>query len=134
MSPVAKLMAAFIIIPFIELFLLLRVGEWIGGWRTFALVIATGIAGAALARREGFAAMMRLRQCIALGEPPTEALLDAILIFMAGVVLITPGFLTDLTGIALLLPAPRRAVNGWIRRYLSRLTITTHRWPRDPKP
>ena len=98
-----KLFLAFTLIPVIELTLLIKIGTAIGVFNTLLLVIVTGFSGAYLARAQGFQTMLRVRERLNRGEMPAEDLIDAVIIFAAGVVLLTPGLLTDITGLLLLL-------------------------------
>ena len=80
------------------------------------IVIVTAIAGAHLARTQGLQTMLRVRARLNAGEMPTDDLIDALIIFLAGVVLLTPGFITDAFGILLLIPATRDAFKRWLRQ------------------
>jgi UPF0716 protein FxsA len=111
-----KLFIAFTLVPVIEIYLLIKVGAQIGALNTVLLVIATGFAGAYLARMQGLHTMYRVRASLDQGVTPTEELLDAMLIFAAGMVLLTPGFVTDALGLLLLIPETRR----WFKDYLKR--------------
>lgn len=111
-----KLFLAFTMVPAIEIFLFIRLGGAIGLFNTFLVVILTGIIGAGLARWQGAETMFRIRQSLARGETPAEEMIDAALIFVAGMVLLTPGFLTDTIGILLLWPLTRRHFKIFIRR------------------
>ena len=111
-----KLFLAFTMIPAIEIFLFIRLGGAIGLFNTFLVVILTGIIGAGLARWQGAETMFRIRQSLARGETPAKEMIDAALIFVAGMVLLTPGFLTDTMGILLLWPLTRRHFKIFIRR------------------
>jgi UPF0716 protein FxsA len=111
-----KLFIAFTLVPVIEIYLLIKVGSQIGALNTVLLVIATGFAGAYLARMQGLHTMYRVRASLDQGVTPTEELLDAMLIFAAGMVLLTPGFVTDALGLLLLIPETRR----WFKDYLKR--------------
>jgi len=110
----------FVAVPLIELALLLKIGSWLGAGQTFALVIITGIVGAALAKWQGLRTAMRVRSEIARGVLPATAMIDGLLIFVAGVLLITPGVLTDAFGLALLIPPARagirRAAANWFKK------------------
>ena len=110
-----KLLLAFTLIPVIELYLLIKVGALLGPFHTVLLVIATGLAGAYLARMQGLQTMFRVRVSLQQGIMPAEELLDALLIFVAGVVLITPGLLTDAAGLLLLLPPVRSFLKQWLK-------------------
>lgn len=115
-----RLIALFIFLPLVELALLVQIGQWIGVLWTVALVAATGVLGAALARRQGARAWLAIQEELRQGRMPAGALLDGLLILMGGIVLLTPGVLTDLLGFALLAPPTRRAFKGWLRRRLDR--------------
>ncbi len=127
-----RLLLAFTIIPVAELWLLIKVGSHIGALTTIAIVILTGIAGAHLARMEGLNTMMRVQQSLNEGIVPAEELMDAFIILAAGVVLLTPGFITDIAGLLLLIPFTRNAFKRWLRRRFDDWTrkgrITIHRF------
>ena len=111
----AKLFLVFVLVPLFELYLLIKVGSHLGALNTLIVVILTGIVGASLARIQGMRTMIRVRNSLNRGELPTEELLDALLIFMAGLLLLTPGFITDFVGMALLVPSIRSWFKGWLR-------------------
>lgn len=111
-----KLFLAFTIIPFIEIYLLIKIGSYLGAFNTVVIVILTAILGALLARYQGFQTMLRVRESLERGEMPAEDLLDALLILLAGIVLLTPGFLTDLAGLMILIPATRFRFKRWLRK------------------
>jgi UPF0716 protein FxsA len=111
-----KLFLAFTLIPVIELYLLIKLGATIGPLYTLLLVIITGAVGAYLARLQGLEAMLRVKSRLQQGEPPAEEMLDALIIFIAGIVLLTPGLLTDISGLLLLLPATRLRFKIWLRQ------------------
>ena len=111
-----KLFLAFTLVPFIEIYLLIKIGGQIGAFNTILIVILTGLLGASLARLEGMKTMTKVRDSLNRGDLPAEEMLDAMLIFVAGVVLLTPGFITDLTGLALLVPKARYWFKRWLRK------------------
>ncbi len=111
-----KLFLAFTLVPALEIFLFVRLGGAIGLFNTFLVVILTGIVGAGLARWQGAETMFRIRQSINQGVTPAEDMIDAALIFVAGMVLLTPGFLTDTMGILLLWPLSRKHFKIFLRR------------------
>ena len=111
-----KLFLAFTLIPVIEIYLLIKVGNQIGAAKTILIVIATGFSGAYLARIQGLQTMLKVRLNMQAGQLPTEELLDAALIFIAGVVLLTPGFLTDAAGLFLLIPETRYYAKRYIKK------------------
>ena len=127
-----KLFLAFTIIPFLELYLLIKAGGYLGALHTVLLVILTGFFGAMLARFQGLQTMLRVKESLGKGEIPAEDMLDALLIFLAGVVLLTPGFLTDLLGLLILIPSTRHIFKKWLRYKFdtwvnsNRLNITFH--------
>lgn len=113
--PISWIFLIFVGVPLAEFWLLFKVGSlYLGFWGTVASIIATGVLGGALARREGLRVLENARRLAQQGQLPTEAMLDGLLILLAGGVLLTPGFLTDAFGFLLLLP-PFRA---WLRPLL----------------
>ena len=111
-----RLFLLFAVIPVAEIYVLVSVGGAIGVLPTIALVLLTALAGAHLARMQGLAVMMRIRENLAQGFMPAEELLDGLLIFLAGMTLLTPGFLTDIMGLLILLPATRNIFKRWLRK------------------
>jgi UPF0716 protein FxsA len=111
-----KLFLAFTLVPFFELYLLIKIGYYLGAFNTIIVVIVTGILGAYLAKLQGIRTMMRVRESMNRGELPAEEMLDALLIFVAGIVLLTPGFITDLAGFAILIPNTRILFKQWLRK------------------
>lgn len=107
-----KLFLAFTLIPVLEIYLLIKIGHYLGAFDTVVVVIVTALLGASLARHEGIRTMVRVRESVNRGELPAEEMLDAVLIFIAGMVLLTPGFITDLAGIVILIPNAR----SWLKR------------------
>ena len=111
-----KLFLAFTAIPFIEIYLLIKIGGYVGAFSTVMIVVLTGFLGALLARFQGIQTMLKVRESLSRGEMPAEELLDALLILLAGIVLLTPGFLTDLAGLIILIPETRVVVKRWLRK------------------
>ena len=111
-----KLFLAFTLIPVLELYLLIKIGTVMGALNTLILVILTGFAGAYLARMQGLQTMLRVRSQIQQGVMPAEDLIDAVIIFAAGIVLLTPGLLTDIAGLLLLYPTSRFYFKRWLRK------------------
>lgn len=137
-----RLALAFALVPLAEIYLLVKAGRAIGAWPTVAVVLATGLAGAWLARRQGLSTLARIRESMAQGAPPTGELADAALILAAGVLLLTPGFLTDAAGLVLLLPPARASIKAWaLRRFqdaaaAGRIHVVRHHaaWGPGPSP
>jgi UPF0716 protein FxsA len=115
MKLLGRLVALFVIVPLVELALLIRIGQWIGLLPTVALVVITGVVGAALARREGLRTFFSMKADLRGGRFPVGRILDGVLILVAGGLLLTPGILTDILGFALLVPGSR----GWFKRLAS---------------
>jgi UPF0716 protein FxsA len=96
-----------IVVPAIEIWGIIKASQWIGGWQTFLLIIGTGGVGAFLAKREGLKVWNLARIRMSQGEIPGDAILDGLSIFAGGLLLLTPGFLTDTVGFLLVLPVSR---------------------------
>ena len=118
-----KLFLCFTLIPVIELYLLIKVGTIIGGFNTILLVILTGFLGAWLARIEGMNTMMKLKMNLQQGLMPAEELIDAVIIFGAGLVLITPGLITDVCGLLLLWPLTRNKFKQFLRKKFDEMQL-----------
>lgn len=110
------LFAAFLVVPIAELAVLIQVGQAIGVADTIVLLIVVSAVGAWLVKRAGISVMLRMRQQMEAGRVPGKELIDAFLILFAGVLMLTPGFLTDCLAILLLIPPVRAAVRGVLRR------------------
>ncbi|RQD61866.1 MAG: FxsA family protein [Desulfonatronovibrio sp. MSAO_Bac4] len=114
----AKIFAAFVIIPVLEIYIIIKIGSYIGaGWTVF-LVIGTAFLGALLAKMQGAQTMFKMRENMQRGIPPTNDILDAFLIFAAGLVFLTPGFLTDIMGVLVLFPPTRQPIKFWLIKKL----------------
>ena len=118
-----KLFLCFTLIPVVELYLLIKVGTVLGGINTILLVIISGFLGAWLARLEGMNTLVKLRSNLQQRLMPAEELLDAVIIFIAGVVLITPGFITDILGLLLLWPVTRNRLKRFLRKKFDELYL-----------
>ncbi|MEZ4268265.1 MAG: FxsA family protein [Myxococcota bacterium] len=117
-----RLFLLFTVLPVLELFLLIRVGSALGAPTTIALCLLTGFVGAALARTQGARAVQRMQETVAQGKMPAREIFDGVMILVAGVVLLTPGFVTDTIGILLLLPPVRAVLRGYLtQRFAARL-------------
>jgi len=113
----AKIILLLTLLPLVELALLLTLGRFTSVQFTLGFVIITGITGALLLRYQGLRAYRNIQRDLAAGRLPTDSLLDGALILVAGVLLLTPGVLTDIVGMTLLIPYCRRAYRGWIVAY-----------------
>lgn len=115
-----KLAVLFVLLPLVELAILVEIGRRIGTLPTVALVILTGVAGAYLARREGLGVLRQIQRDLRAGRMPGPAIVDGVIILIAGFVLITPGVLSDLVGFLCLIPATRRLIRAQAWRALTR--------------
>lgn len=106
----------FIVLPLTELMLLIKIGDVFGFWTAFWMVLGTGIVGGWAARLQGAAVLRQIRTELAEGRTPAESVIDGFLVFAGGLLLVTPGILTDLTGVCLLFPVTRFWFKRWLRR------------------
>ena len=113
MFPILAL--AFLIVPIVEIYLLIKVGQVIGAGWTVALVVLTAVIGVWLLRLQGLSTLLRARQKLEHDELPAQELLEGVCLVVAGALLLTPGFFTDTIGFLLLLPPSRR----WLVRRLA---------------
>lgn len=118
----ALIILLFIVLPFVELTLLLRIGSEIGALNTIGIVVATGIIGGYLAKREGLAVWRRFQAKLASGMPPGDELIDGVIVLASGALLITPGVLTDAVGLLGLFPPTRMIIRKQLRK---RVTLYT---------
>jgi UPF0716 protein FxsA len=120
----ALLVVIFVVVPIAELFVLIEVGKVIGAWNTIGLLLLVSFAGAWMVKREGVGVIRRFRAQLEAGAIPGRELADGVLIIFAGALLLTPGFVTDVLALLLLLPPVRSAVRGLTLR---RLATSTYR-------
>ncbi|MCP4723504.1 MAG: FxsA family protein [bacterium] len=119
-----KLLLLFITVPFIELLILLDIGNSIGLGSTVILIVVTGFIGAYLAKMEGFRTFTMIQSKLQTGELPTDELIDGLIILIAGVVLITPGVLTDTFGFLMLFRPTRTRFKKWLKdRFSGHITM-----------
>jgi UPF0716 protein FxsA len=123
----------FVVVPLVELYVLVQVGQAIGALETIALVVVVSLVGAWLARHEGFVVLQRVRDRLARGEVPANEMLDGLLVLVGGLLLLCPGFVTDAFGLVMLFPPTRALLRMWLRRRLA-IQVSTGRLrgPRDP--
>ena len=110
-----RLLVLFITVPLIELYLLIRLGKLVGLGPTIGLVILTGFWGAYLARSQGHSILARMQREIHAGRAPAGELIEGVLVLIGGIVLLTPGLLTDLAGFALMVPGIRRKIRDRLK-------------------
>ncbi|HVF79836.1 MAG TPA: FxsA family protein [Solirubrobacteraceae bacterium] len=119
------LVLVFIVVPIVELYVLIQIGQAIGILPTIALLIVDSILGAVLMRSQGRAAWMRLHRALAEGRVPGREVIDGALVIFGGALLLTPGFLSDILGLILLLPPTRALVRRvLVARYGGRLVAS----------
>ncbi|MCK8824775.1 FxsA family protein [Fuchsiella alkaliacetigena] len=111
-----KLLLLFSLVPLFELWLLIRVGGYFGFLPTILLVASTGVVGASLARSQGFLVISQIQGNLNSGKLPANSLIEGLLILIGGVMLLTPGLVTDIAGFSLVLPKSR----AWLRELLKR--------------
>ncbi|MEM9075188.1 MAG: FxsA family protein [Myxococcota bacterium] len=114
------LLFLFTVVPALELYLLILVGRHVGFAATVGIVLATGMLGAALAKREGLRVVQKWQRELAEGRTPAEGVLGGLLVFAGGIFLITPGVLTDLFGLLMLIPPTRKLFARFVRSRLER--------------
>ncbi len=112
------LFGAFIVFPILELALLIKLGGILGFWPTLAIIIGTALVGSSVIQRQGFAVLRRAQQALAEGRPPIEPVLDGMFLFIAGLLLITPGLISDIIGLILLVPPVRKLIAHGVLRLI----------------
>ena len=110
------LILLFTLVPIVELALLIKVGQYIGVGYTLGIVIFTGVVGAYLAKMQGLFTLRRIQDDINQGRMPKDTLFDGVLILCSGILLLTPGFITDLIGFMGLIPFTRNLFKRWLKR------------------
>jgi UPF0716 protein FxsA len=115
----------FIVVPMAELAVIIQVGQLIGVWWTIAILVADSILGSVLMRSQGRAAWRQFNAATRAGRVPAREVLDGALVIFGGALLLTPGFLTDVLGLALLLPPTRALVRGVLARRLAQRMVAS---------
>jgi UPF0716 protein FxsA len=130
------ILSLFIAVPIIEIAVFIQVGGILGLWPTIALVLLTAIGGISLLRAQGLATLQRAQASIERGEAPLREVFDGACLLVAGVLLLTPGFVTDTLGLILFLPPVRSAVFNWLGGAVRAGKIHVHSGfgPRGPGP
>jgi UPF0716 protein FxsA len=124
------LVLLFIVVPIAELFVIIQVGEAIGVWWTIALLIADSILGSMLMRSQGRAVWRRFNEAMQAGRAPAREVLDGVLVIFGGALLLTPGFISDVLGLLLLLPPTRAVVRTLLVRRFAHRTVLSMATPR----
>jgi UPF0716 protein FxsA len=131
------LIVLFVVVPIAELAILIQIGQLIGVWWTIALLVADAILGSVLARSQGRIAWRRFNEALRSGRPPAREVMDGALVLFGGALLLTPGFLSDILGLLLLLPPTRAVVRAvLVRRFAGRMvaSMTAPREGGAPRP
>ena len=115
-----KLFFLFALIPIIELYILLKIGAIIGPLNTVIIILITASVGAFLAKQEGFRVIKKINQALHEGKAPTRELLNGLFILIGGFLLLTPGFLTDIAGITMLIPFIRTFYCKIAEKYINK--------------
>jgi UPF0716 protein FxsA len=121
---VGRLFLLFTVVPLVELYLLIAIGRALGPIPTIGLVLLTGALGAWFARLEGAKVLRRWQQAMARQQLPKDGVIDGLLIFIGGLMLITPGILTDIAGLSMVMPLTRRVIAGFVRAWFERQIAT----------
>ena len=131
-----RLLLLFTLVPLVELYLLIRIGGLIGAGPTVLLVLGTGAIGAWLARREGFRSWTAVQRELAGGRLPAAELLHALLVVIAGVLLVTPGVFTDAFGLLMLFRPVRTSLIRRVQEMIARRIQAgdVHVWIQEAKP
>jgi UPF0716 protein FxsA len=118
------LVLLFIVVPIVEIYVIIQVGQAIGALWTIALLVADSILGSVLMRSQGRAAWRRFNEAVAAGRVPAREVLDGVLVIFGGALLLTPGFVTDIFGLSFLLPPTRAVIRRvLVRRFAGRLIV-----------
>jgi len=112
------LFVLFIIIPIIEITVIMQVGALLGVWPTIAIVILSAWLGAKYVRQQGLATMQNVQVKMAQGEMPSNEIVTGLMLLVAGVLLVTPGFVTDILGLSLLIPSVRTAISAHVQKHI----------------
>jgi len=125
----------FVATPFIEIALLIKLGDFLGFWPTIGIVVVTAIVGANVLRAQGLATMQRVTQSISSGEPPIQPMVDGFFLAISGAFLLTPGVITDAIGLLLLVPPVRHAIARWgFGRMVKKGNFTVHTYTTGEQP
>ena len=119
----AILVALFIVVPIVELYVIIQIGSLIGVWPTIALLLADALLGSLLLRHQGRGAWRRFNQALAERRFPGREVADGLLIAIGGTLLLTPGFVTDIAGLIFLIPPTRAIVRRLLRGYMTRRLV-----------
>ena len=109
-----RLFILFTFVPIVELAILIEIGSRVGTFHTIMLIITTGIVGALLAQSQGLAVIRKIQEELTFGRPPAGELVDGLFVLVGGLLLVTPGIITDIVGFVFLLPITRSFIKQWL--------------------
>lgn len=112
------MLVAFVVVPLAEIAVLIKVGSWLGLSPTLGLIVLSAVVGTSVLRRQGFGVLARARRQMEQGVMPVAEVFEGLCLLVAGVLLLTPGFLTDAAGALLLVPPVRALLYRWLGHYL----------------
>jgi len=116
----SKLLILLIVVPVVELYILIEIGQQIGAFTTIGIIVLTGIVGAYLVKNQGFMILRKIQHDLSQGILPGDSLLQGIIILAGGIFLLTPGFITDIIGFIFLIPISREIVKKYLLIWLKR--------------
>ncbi|MEA3454493.1 MAG: FxsA family protein [Candidatus Caldatribacteriota bacterium] len=114
----SKLLILFVIVPVTELYILIEVGKRIGSLATIGIIIFTGILGAYLVKNQGFMILKKIQNDLNDGIMPGDSMIQGAIILAGGILLLTPGFVTDILGFIFLIPVSRKVVKKYLLKWL----------------
>ncbi|MEE9354695.1 MAG: FxsA family protein [Methylococcaceae bacterium] len=114
MAPFQLLLLFFLVVPIVEIYLLLKLGAFVGVFPTVLLVVSTAIIGSWMLRQQGFATFQRLQASMAKGQIPTLEIIEGPILLVGGALLLTPGFFTDVMGFICLIPVTRKKLVNYL--------------------
>lgn len=120
-----RLLLLFIIVPIIEIALFIEIGDLLGLWTTLFIIILTAVLGTFLVKNQGIAVIDKIKHNLLAFKDPTESIAHAALILVAGLLLLTPGFFTDIIGFTLMVPQLRGFVYLWVKAKLKLKSSST---------
>ncbi len=132
--PFLIMLIIFVLIPVVELSVLIRVGEVLGSWNTVALVILTAVVGVSLVRSQGLSTLMSVQKKLAVGEAPGQEIVEGMMLAMAGILLLIPGFVTDLIGLILLTPITRAPLARYFYQRMQLKVVASAQFRAGPNP
>ena len=114
------LLFLFTVVPALELYLLIELGDHIGGLNTLGIVILTGVVGASFAKSQGLSVLMKIQDEVNRGGVPATEIIHGLMIFAGGLLLLTPGLMTDFVGLCLVIPLTREILSGWFTHKITK--------------